>query len=221
VKHKEGFNKLLKIVEGMDFDLSQPQKNQILKYFNLLLVWNKKINLISRQNTEEILINNFVASFVFLSALKNVVVGRKTKIADFGSGGGFPGVLLSIMIPEANIVLIDSSRKKTLFLKKIIKELSLRAEVLNSRVEELALPSEEKYDFIVALAFAPLSQLARYAEPLLKKDGVVITLKGNNYQEEMPDKKRLNVEAVASKINPRWFGYSAVLKNKILLRLEF
>ena len=221
MKHKEIINKFLRIVEDVGFDLSQPQKNQILKYYNLLLVWNKKINLVSRQNTAEVLINNFVASLVFLSALNNVSVGQKKKLADFGSGGGFPGILLSIMMPEANIVLIESSRKKTLFLKKVIKELFLKAEVLNSRIEDLVLPDEEKFDFIVALAFAPLNQLVSYSGPLLNRDGAVFTLKGNNYQEEMSEKGRPNVKVVVYKTSLDWFGHSPLLKNKVLLRLEF
>ena len=124
------------------------------------------------------------------------------------------------MAPEYRGTLVDSSRKKTLFLKKAVAALGLSTKVINKRVEEINLTEEKKFDFIVAQAFAPLEKLVFYAKPLLKKGGFVLTLKGINYRDELtgPEQRTFKITPIA--IGENWRTGFSPFKEKIMLRLE-
>ena len=220
MKHNHGILKIFDRLTKQGVVFSQTQKKQLIDYYKMLLVWNRKINLISRINTEEALEKNIISSFLFWSVLMKQSLERGSRFADLGSGGGFPGIPLSVMAPEYHGTLIDSSRKKTLFLKKVISDLGLNTKVVNKRVEEINFTEEQKFDFIVALAFAPLDKLVFYAKPLLKKDGFVLTLKGINYRDELTRSEQKTFKITPIAMDENWRSDFLPFKEKTILRLE-
>lgn len=220
MKHNSSVLKIIEGAEKQGVFVDQTQKKQILSYAEMVLEWNGKINLVSRANTGEALRQNMASSFLFNLAVRSWVGETNLRFADLGSGGGFPGVLLSVLLPTFDATLIDSSRKKALFLRKVVSRLGLNADVWNRRVESISLSENEKYDFIVALAFAPLGKTLLYAKPLLKRDGFVLALKGKNYREELPEVLTDKIKITPYVIDDEWYKEIPQFRDKTMLKVE-
>lgn len=120
--------------------------------------------------------------------------GIPPSILDIGSGGGFPGIPLAIMLPECNFVLCESIKKKTRFLNYLINELGLqKVKIINERVENIRAIRElpQQYDFITVRAVAKLDELIKYAKPLLISGGCLFAYKAKNIDEEITGAKEL------------------------------
>jgi 16S rRNA (guanine527-N7)-methyltransferase len=109
-------------------------------------------------------------------------------LADVGSGGGVPGIPLAIVRPDARILLIESTKKKTVFLRDAIQKLALtNVEVSDERAEDLArFDQRESFDIVTARAVGALAWLAEWCLPLAKKGGKVLAMKGARISEELP-----------------------------------
>jgi 16S rRNA (guanine527-N7)-methyltransferase len=140
--------------------LSDKQVLQIQQYMSILLMWNEKINLTAIQDPLEILNRHFCESMYAASAV-SLENGR---LADVGSGGGFPGLPLKIIRPELQVFLVESNVKKATFLAEVTRELELRdTRVLVSRYEELG-EEVAPLDFVCSRAlgeFVPFLEWAR------------------------------------------------------------
>lgn len=219
MKHEPKAPALVIALQKADIDVTQTQKKQLITYYSLILKWNQKINLVSRVDTQKNLIHHFAASFIYWDSLLGLA--ENSKIADLGTGGGFPGIVLAIMFPQHRFALIDSSRKKTLFLKTVCRELGLNIEIINARIEEMRLGASDRMDIVVARGLASLSEIVVLAGSILKKPGKVFTLKGLYYVNE------LNPQALKSRtikeieIAPKWKELSPLLNDKIMLKVEY
>ncbi len=108
------------------------------------------------------------------------------KILDVGSGGGFPGLVLAIVLDDSEVVMLDSNNKKTKYIDHAIKELGLtNASTINARVEEVDL--KEKFDFTISRAVAALNILLEITANTVKLNGNAIYYKGSNLQDELPE----------------------------------
>lgn len=140
--------------------LTDKQVLQIQQYMSILLMWNEKINLTAIQDPLEVLNRHFCECMYAVSA---VPLGHG-RLADVGSGGGFPGLPLKIMQPELQVFLIESNVKKATFLAEVARELELRdTRVLVSRYEELG-EEVAPLDFVCSRAlgeFVPFLEWAR------------------------------------------------------------
>ena len=162
-------------------DRDQIQKFHI--YMKLLLEWNKKINLTAITDEEEIILKHFVDS---LTVLK--YINENDKIIDVGTGAGFPGIPIAIMMPNVKITLLDSLNKRINFLNEVIKELDLKnVETIHSRSEDCGkdMLYREKYDISIARAVANLSTISEYLLPFVKIGGKMICMKGSEIEEEL------------------------------------
>jgi len=153
------------------------------KLFNLyleeLIEWNKKFNLTAITNPDDIKIKHFEDS---LSLLK-VIDLKDQSVIDIGSGAGFPGIPLKIARPEIKLTLLDATRKKTEFLKHIVKVLNLKdVEIIWGRAEEKAKPI---YDIVVARAVAKMPTLVKYCLPFVKPGGLFIAYKQDQVEAEV------------------------------------
>lgn len=156
-------------------------KQRFEKYYELLIQWNEKFNLTAITEKTAVEIKHFADSL----AASEIIKG---KVIDIGAGAGFPSIPLKIVNPSLNITMIDSSNKRVTFLKEVIEQLGLKkAEALHSRAEDLK--ERECFDFAVARAVAPLSTLAEYLIPFVKKGGKMIAYKSDNIEEEMKEAK--------------------------------
>lgn len=162
-----------------------PILSMFYKYEEILISMNEQFNLTRILKHEEVLEKHFVDS---LFCLKYVDLNGK-KIVDLGSGAGFPGLALAIIEKNSSFTLIESSKKKCMFLNKVIQELGLHnVKVLNTRIEEI--DTKEAYDYALARALTRLNELLELAIPLLKVNGHLIAYKNYDNEEEINNSKR-------------------------------
>jgi 16S rRNA (guanine527-N7)-methyltransferase len=152
----EAINKALR---EFQLEISPDQVALIQRYIALLLVWNEKVNLTAIRDPLEVLYRHFCESMYAAVAIPELA-GR---LADVGSGGGFPGLALKIIRPELQVFLIESNIKKATFLAEVVRELDLTdARVLVSRYEELG-EDVAPLDFVCSRALGEFSKLLGWA----------------------------------------------------------
>ena len=155
-------------------------------YHRELLLWNRRINLVSEQASKEIVVRHFVDSLTPAPWIER----PDGLLIDLGSGGGFPGIPLRIALPRLHLTLVESSRKKTSFLAHIVRTLRLdNVAIIRERVE--ALIGEPacagSFDSVLSRAAFKLPELLRMASFFLNPGGLLIALKGHDPQEEMAE----------------------------------
>ena len=174
-------------------EINNNQLDLFKKYYEVLIEWNKKINLISRGSLQQsptindpILEKHFLDSIVFLPEIKEFLL---TSSFDIGSGAGFPAIPLVIMKSDLEVTLCESTRKKTDFLNNLVSELNLgkKVKIINDRVENINKKNEykNKFNFVTARAVAKLDELVKYALPLLKENGCLLAYKARNIDDEI------------------------------------
>ena len=176
---------LLKIIlQDWNIDIDKKQLEQFDLYFRLLIDRNKKINLTSITDHDEVIIKHFADSIAILRSDK--LTGLS--LIDIGSGAGFPGIPLAIMCPDIDLVLVDSLSKRVGFLEDIISELGLtKVRAVHGRVEDLGhdLKYRESFDIAVSRAVAKLDILCEYCLPFVKPGGKFVSYKSGNIEEEL------------------------------------
>ena len=157
------------------------------KEFNdLLLEWNKKINLVSRKKTD--VFDLIEDSKLFFEAI-NFTPG--IRILDLGTGGGFPGIVIAIHHPEAKLTLVDSIQKKINVVSDIVKKMQLaNVTAICTRAEELPAEYNHQFDYMVARSVTVMQDLCKYAKPLLKQGGRVVSVKGGDIAGEIQKTKK-------------------------------
>ena len=180
---KELVEKLLKI----NIQIQNEQIEQLYNYMNLLIEWNEKINLTAITEPNEIILKHFVDSLTI-----SKYINKNEKIADIGTGAGFPGIPLKILNPDNDIVLIDSLNKRINFLNEVIKSNNLnKIQAIHARAEEIGHNNNYRgqFDVVTSRAVAKLNVLLEYMLPLVKIGGKCICLKGPNIEQEIDEAK--------------------------------
>ena len=175
--------KMILNVDKLGITLSEIQLKQFYNYMNLLIEWNKKINLTAITEPNEIILKHFVDS---LTISKYISDG--TRVVDVGTGAGFPGIPLKIYRQDIEITLLDSLQKRINFLDEVIRELNLgKIETVHSRVEDFGKDKKyrEKFEIATSRAVANLATLSEYLLPLVKVGGKAISMKGSLIEEEL------------------------------------
>ena len=190
---KETFcEKLIDQANKMEILLNEEQQTKFYKYMELIIDWNKKINLTAITEPGEVINKHFIDSISILKQIES-----KDKVVDIGTGAGFPGVPIKIANPSIEITLVDSLNKRINFLKEIIKELDLKGiEAVHARAEEFGQSKayREKYDVVTSRAVARLNILVEYMLPIVKVGGKCICMKGPESEEEIKEaQKAINV----------------------------
>ena len=158
---------------------------QFSQHARELLKWNQKINLTAITDPVEIALKHFLDSIAPARWIP-----PSSTLLDIGSGGGFPGIPLKILIPSLAVTLIDGSRKKINFLKHSIRRLKLEnIDARQIRAEELtnAADSDSRFDVIISRALTSLTAFVGLALPLLTDRGMIIAMKGEIAQQEFAD----------------------------------
>lgn len=164
-----------------NIDVDETQANKLAIYSNMVLAYNGIMNLTRNDSEDKMIDRNIIDCLRVVPYIKD-----KEYIADIGCGAGLPGIVAAIMTNK-RYVLIDSIKKKTEFVKKVIDTLGLNCEVLNDRAENVARSKvhREQFDAVISRAAAPLNILLEYSIPLLKTGGKLAAMKGSNVQEEI------------------------------------
>lgn len=164
-------------VEKLGIYLNSTQKEQLEKFYEIVIEENTKINLTRITGKEEFYLKHFYDS---LTVVKEVDLNKIDSLCDVGSGAGFPGIVLKIVYPHLNMVLIDSLLKRVNYLNEAIKKLELASIVaIHTRSEEY----EGKFDVVTSRAVASLEKLIPWCMHLVKKDGKFIAMKANVNEE--------------------------------------
>ncbi|MCG0275100.1 MAG: 16S rRNA (guanine(527)-N(7))-methyltransferase RsmG [Thermosediminibacteraceae bacterium] len=179
--------RLMKIAKECGIELNSKEAQILGDFKEEVLKWNTKVNLTTIVEEEQFIVKHIIDS---LMILKNIHVPHGAKLVDVGTGAGFPGIPLKVVRKDLQVTLIDSSRKKTEFLKFAVKKLNLdKTNVLCARAESAGKSDEfrEKYDIAVARAVSALNILSELCLPLVKVEGIFIAMKGEDPYGEIED----------------------------------
>lgn len=162
-------------VRNLGIEVTEKKLKKLDEFYNLLILWNEKINLTTITAIQDVYLKHFYDS---LTLFRVCDLTKDINICDVGSGAGFPGIVLKIFFPNLKITLVDSLNKRVNYLNTIIKELGLvNIEAVHSRMEDFSKVNEEKYDIITARAVANLSVLSEISVKALKIQGKLIFMK--------------------------------------------
>ena len=181
-------NEMVFYLKELNITLSKEQIEKFYTYMNLLIEWNKAINLTGITEPKEIIIKHFIDSLTVLDKIDKV-----DTIIDVGTGAGFPGIPIKIVYPEAKIVLLDSLNKRINFLNEVINKLELEGiQTIHGRAEDFGRDKNhrEKYNIAIARAVAPLNILLEYLMPFAEVGGKCICMKGSKVAEEIENSKK-------------------------------
>ncbi|MDI6827586.1 MAG: 16S rRNA (guanine(527)-N(7))-methyltransferase RsmG [Armatimonadota bacterium] len=169
--------------------LDEKQLDAFDVFTSLLLEWNKKFNLTRITSPEEIAVKHYIDS---LALLKFVNIPSGSMLIDIGTGAGFPGIPLKIVRPDLKLTLLDSVRKKLVFLEVAVAEMGLKdVELIHGRAEDIGRVQSyrESYDFVVSRAVARLNVLAEFCLPFCRIGGIFAAYKGADISDEVKDAK--------------------------------
>ena len=167
-------DKFILELSKLNINITELQLKQLERYYELLVEYNKVMNLTGITIKEEVYLKHFYDS---LTIAKVIDLNNYETLCDVGTGAGFPGLVLKILYPNLKVTLLDSLNKRLNFLNIVIKELNLKnIETVHSRAEEY----NKKFDVVVARAVAPLNILLEYCIPITKVNGYFLAMKGKN-----------------------------------------
>jgi len=170
-----------------NFSINDETLNRLEDFMNLTLTANEKFNLTAIKNKDE-----FIEKMIFDSAIAftNLDLDNKS-IIDFGTGAGFPGIIIKILFPKAKVTLLDATKKKCDHLLEIKNLLHLDYDVINARGEDYARLHCEEYDYVTARAVSSLNVLIELTSNLIKIGGHLIALKGSKGYEEIEEARKI------------------------------
>lgn len=187
---------LLKLCAAeFNVNLNDDTVDKFDKYAYELVKYNEKVNLTAITDSDDIVIKHFADSLAFI---KYSEIKAGNSFADVGTGAGFPGVPVLIAGENIDVTLFDAVNKKLDFIRYIISELDLSANVIHIRAEEAGKMAEyrEKFDFVTARAVAQLRILSEFCLPLVKVGGKFVSMKG-----EISEEEKVNGIAAFKKLN--------------------
>ena len=210
--NKEEF---IKAVKQLNVDLTEEKLEKLNKFYNLLIEWNKKINLTRIEEEEEVYLKHFYDS---LTIAKAVDLSEIKTLCDIGTGAGFPGIVLKIFYPNLKITLIDSLKKRVNYLNEIIKDLGIdNIKAIHVRGEDY----KGQYDVVTSRAVANIEKLLGYTMHLVSPTGIFIAMKGDIEKELTPDvkkkiEKKYKIEKIEKFLLPKENSNRSlvVIKNK-------
>lgn len=179
----------------LGFPLTDRQKEQFERYFELLVEWNEKINLTAITDKDEVYLKHFYDSIAPI--LQGLIENQPIRLLDIGAGAGFPSLPMKILFPELDVTIIDSLNKRINFLHLLAEELGLSGvHFYHGRAEDFAQDKSfrAQFDLVTARAVARMQVLSELTIPYLKVGGRLLALKASNAPEELEEAKNaLNI----------------------------
>ena len=175
---------------NLGFPLTERQKEQYERYFELLVEWNEKINLTAITEKNEVYLKNFYDSIAPI--LQGLIENQPIRLLDIGAGAGFPSLPMKILFPELDVTIIDSLNKRINFLHLLAEELDLDGvHFYHGRAEDFAQDKafRAQFDLVTARAVARMQVLSELTIPYLKVGGRLLALKASNAPEELEEAK--------------------------------
>lgn len=182
-----------------NIQLTQYQLDQFAKFRDLILEYNKVMDITNIVEEDQMYIKHFLDSILLN---KSQIELDNKKIIDIGTGGGFPGIPLKIAYPNSTYTLMDSLNKRIKFLHDVVEQMGFDGvQPIHARAEELARNENyrEKYDIATSRAVADLRTLTEYCMGFVKPGGYFIAMKGPNFKEEL-DKSKHAIDTMGGKV---------------------
>lgn len=185
-------------MQALGLALLDEQIQRLLDYAALIQKWNKVYNLTALRDPADMLTHHLLDSLTAIAPLTRHTQGQPLRVLDVGSGGGLPGVVLAICMPELNVTCVDTVAKKAAFVQQVAVSLKLpNLRGRHARVESLT----EPYQVICSRAFASLPDFVTWSRSALAEGGVWMAMKGKHPQDEIDalpqDVKVFHVEPLA------------------------
>ena len=178
------------LLSQQGIELTDRQKDQFERYFELLVEWNEKINLTAITEKNEVYLKHFYDSIA--PVLQGLIDNQELKLLDIGAGAGFPSLPMKIICPQLDVTIIDSLNKRINFLKLLAEELGLdKVHFYHGRAEDFAQDKtfRARFDLVTARAVARMQVLSELTIPYLKVGGKLLALKASNAPEELEEAK--------------------------------
>ena len=178
------------LLDQQNINLTDQQKAQFERYFELLVEWNEKINLTAITEKEEVYLKHFYDSIAPI--LQGLIENQEIKLLDIGAGAGFPSLPMKILYPQLDVTIIDSLNKRINFLQLLAEELGLEGvHFYHGRAEDFAQDKKfrAQFDIVTARAVARMQVLSELTIPYLKVGGKLLALKASNAPEELTESK--------------------------------
>ena len=178
------------LLADLGFPLTDRQKEQYERYFELLVEWNEKINLTAITEKDEVYLKHFYDSIAPI--LQGLIENQPIRLLDIGAGAGFPSLPMKILFPELDVTIIDSLNKRINFLHLLAEELGLSGvHFYHGRAEDFAQDKafRAQFDIVTARAVARMQVLSELTIPYLKVGGQLLALKASNAPEELEEVK--------------------------------
>jgi len=208
---------LTSFLSNSPISFDQKTEDNLSDFLSLLNSWSKKMNLISHADRMDIYVKHFIPSFWFSGVVKQ---NNPESLLDIGTGAGFPGIIIKILNPNIKVTLIESNRKKILFLKEAADQLDINPIIINDRIENYKGHNKETFDVITSRAVTSLKQMWEWSKDLLNTNGAVFVLKGTDYKNETDyiDQNDFIIEEIIPELN--WTTSSPNLTNKLILKMR-
>ena len=178
------------LLDQQNINLTDQQKFQFERYFELLVEWNQKINLTAITEKEEVYLKHFYDSIAPI--LQGLIENQEIKLLDIGAGAGFPSLPMKILYPQLDVTIIDSLNKRINFLQLLAEELDIEGvHFYHGRAEDFAQDKHfrAQFDIVTARAVARMQVLSELTIPYLKVGGKLLALKASNAPEELTEAK--------------------------------
>lgn len=190
-------DEFIESLRKLNIEITSRQLEQLEEYYNLLVEWNEKINLTRITLKDDVYLKHFYDS---ATIVKVIDLNKINNFCDFGTGAGFPGIVIKILFPSLNVTLVDSLNKRINFLNIVIEKLKLEKIVAShSRIEDFARTHREKFDLVTARAVASLPVLLEYATGIIKKDKYFIAMKASideELEQSINAQKKLKIKLI-------------------------
>ena len=174
----------------INIELTDDQALNLYTYYEMLVEWNKVMNLTGITEFEDVLLKHFIDS---VAVCQITDMSKVKSVMDVGTGAGFPGMPLKIVFPHLKITLLDSLNKRIQFLNAVIEKLQLKdIDTIHGRAEDFGRDEQyrEQYDMCVSRAVANLSSLSEYCVPFIKVGGRFISYKAGEVEEEVTNAEK-------------------------------
>ena len=209
-------DRFIEEIKKIGIEVTENKLNQLEIYYNMLIEYNKVMNLTGITDKNEVYLKHFYDS---LTICKIIDLNNEETLCDIGTGAGFPGIVLKIFFPNLKITLVDSLNKRINFLNDVINKLNLKKiETVHARMEEYSRKNIEKFDVVTARAVAQMHFLLEVAIPMLKINKHFIAMKGN--LENETDYKNAMNKLFCEEVNVIKFKLPVEESNRTLIKLK-
>lgn len=174
-------DRFIEELQKLNIEITETKLNQLEKYYEMLIEYNKVMNLTGITEKNDVYLKHFYDS---LTITKIIDLNKEESLCDIGTGAGFPGLVIKIFFPNLKVTLVDSLNKRIKFLNDVIKSLNLdKIETVHARMEDYAKKNREKFDIVTARAVSQINFLLEISAPMLKINKHFIAMKGNMENE--------------------------------------